>query len=112
MPLPYLPKLARSPVAVTVPHKSKVSLIMLKVQTTRRRILKWGRTAAAGVAASGVWLPNFGISSALAADLGGGDICVQTTPALERLCHVRLPRANCESQYVRLRLLRSRFSMR
>lgn len=59
---------------------------MLKHQTTRRRILKWSGAAAAGVAVSGIWLPNFGISTALAADLGEGDIGVLNYAyALEQL---------------------------
>jgi hypothetical protein len=59
---------------------------MLMHQTSRRRILKWSGAAAAGVAVSGVWLPNFGISTALAAELGEGDIGVLNYAyALEQL---------------------------
>lgn len=53
---------------------------------SRRHILKWSGAAAAGVAVSGVWLPNFGITSALAADLGKGDVGVLNYAyALEQL---------------------------
>lgn len=40
--------------------------------TSRRRLLKW-TGAAATIAVSGTVLPNFGISTAMAADLGSGD---------------------------------------
>jgi rubrerythrin len=53
---------------------------------SRRKILKWGGAGAATVAVSGAWLPNFGISAALAADLGEGDIGVLNYAyALEQL---------------------------
>ncbi|MHA6299459.1 ferritin-like domain-containing protein [Devosia sp. CAU 1758] len=52
---------------------------------SRRRILKWGG-AGATIAVSGVLLPNFGITAALAADLGEGDIGVLNYAyALEQL---------------------------
>ena len=54
--------------------------------TSRRRLLKWSGAAAATVAVSGVWLPNFGISAALAADLGEGDVGILNYAyALEQL---------------------------
>lgn len=53
---------------------------------SRRRLLKWSGAAAATVAVSGVWLPNFGISAALAADLGEGDVGILNYAyALEQL---------------------------
>ena len=53
--------------------------------TTRRHVLKWGG-AAAGVTIAGALLPNFGISAALAASLGSGDIAVLNYAyALEQL---------------------------
>ena len=53
---------------------------------SRRHVLKWGGTAAATIAVSGVVLPNFGISAALGADLGEGDIGVLNYAyALEQL---------------------------
>lgn len=52
---------------------------------TRRHVLKWSG-AAAGVAVAGAVLPNFGITAALAADLGEGDIGVLNYAyALEQL---------------------------
>jgi len=52
---------------------------------SRRHLLKWGG-AAAGVMVAGAVLPNFGISQALAADLGEGDIGVLNYAyALEQL---------------------------
>ena len=52
---------------------------------SRRHVLKWSG-AAATVAVAGSLLPNFGISSALAADLGEGDIGVLNYAyALEQL---------------------------
>lgn len=52
---------------------------------SRRRVLKWGG-AGATLALSGIVLPNFGISAALAADLGEGDIGVLNYAyALEQL---------------------------
>jgi hypothetical protein len=51
----------------------------------RRNLLKWG-AAGVGVAFAGAVLPNFGISQALAADLGQGDIGVLNYAyALEQL---------------------------
>lgn len=53
---------------------------------SRRHVLKWTGAGAAAVAVSGVWLPNFGISEALAADLGSGDVGVLNYAyALEQL---------------------------
>ena len=53
---------------------------------SRRRLLKWSGAAAATIAISGALLPNFGISSALAADLGEGDVGVLNYAyALEQL---------------------------
>ena len=52
---------------------------------SRRHVLKW-TGAAAGVAVAGAVLPNFGISAALAADLGEGDVGVLNYAyALEQL---------------------------
>ena len=52
----------------------------------RRRLLKWSGASAVGIALSGAILPNFGISAALAADLGEGDIGVLNYAyALEQL---------------------------
>jgi hypothetical protein len=52
---------------------------------TRRNLLKWGG-AAAGVVVAGAVLPNFGISAALAADLGEGDVGILNYAyALEQL---------------------------
>jgi hypothetical protein len=51
----------------------------------RRHVLRWGG-AATGIAVAGAVLPNFGISAALAADLGEGDIGVLNYAyALEQL---------------------------
>ncbi|MDB5624053.1 MAG: ferritin-like protein [Devosia sp.] len=53
---------------------------------SRRRLLKWGGASAATIAVSGVLLPNFGITAALAAELGDGDIGVLNYAyALEQL---------------------------
>jgi hypothetical protein len=41
----------------------------------RRTILRWS-AGAAGILVCGSMLPNFGISSALAADLGDGDVAI------------------------------------
>ena len=58
----------------------------IKHDTSRRRLLKWSGAAAATVAVSGTWLPNFGISAALAADLGEGDVGILNYAyALEQL---------------------------
>ncbi|MBJ3786540.1 ferritin-like domain-containing protein [Devosia sediminis] len=52
---------------------------------SRRRLLKW-TGASASIAVAGAILPNFGISAALAADLGEGDIGVLNYAyALEQL---------------------------
>jgi hypothetical protein len=52
---------------------------------SRRNVLKWGG-AMSGIALAGVVLPNFGISAALAADLGEGDIGILNYAyALEQL---------------------------
>lgn len=52
---------------------------------SRRRLLKW-TGASAGIAVAGAILPNFGISAALAADLGEGDVGVLNYAyALEQL---------------------------
>ena len=52
---------------------------------SRRHVLKWGG-AAAGVTIAGVLLPNFGISAAMAASLGSGDVAVLNYAyALEQL---------------------------
>jgi len=56
------------------------------LKLSRRHLLKWTGAASAVVAVSGVWLPNFGISAALAADLGEGDVGVLNYAyALEQL---------------------------
>jgi hypothetical protein len=53
---------------------------------SRRRLLKWGGAGAATIAVAGGWLPNFGMSAALAAELGEGDIGVLNYAyALEQL---------------------------
>jgi hypothetical protein len=52
---------------------------------SRRNLLKWSG-AAAGIVVAGAVLPNFGISAALAADLGQGDVGVLNYAyALEQL---------------------------
>lgn len=52
---------------------------------SRRKVLKW-TGASAGIAVAGAILPNFGISAALAADLGEGDVGVLNYAyALEQL---------------------------
>lgn len=52
----------------------------------RRNVLKWGIGGAAGLAAFGGLLPNFGLSAAMAADLGEGDIGILNYAyALEQL---------------------------
>lgn len=57
-----------------------------KTIQSRRTVLKWTGGAIAVIAMSGGFLPNFGISSALAADLGEGDIGVLNYAyALEQL---------------------------
>lgn len=57
-----------------------------KSNQSRRTILKWTGGGVAMLAMSGGFLPNFGISSALAADLGTGDIGVLNYAyALEQL---------------------------
>lgn len=45
-----------------------------KSKTSRRTLLKWSGGGLAMIAMAGGFLPNFGISAALAADLGSGDI--------------------------------------
>lgn len=53
---------------------------------SRRTVLQWGTGGAAALAVFGGRLPNFGISPALAADLGEGDIGVLNYAyALEQL---------------------------
>ncbi len=55
-------------------------------KSSRRTMLKWSGGAVAALAISGGVLPNFGMSSALAADLGSGDIGVLNYAyALEQL---------------------------
>jgi len=52
---------------------------------SRRKVLRWGG-AAASVMVAGAVLPNFGLSSALAADLGEGDVAILNYAyALEQL---------------------------
>jgi hypothetical protein len=52
---------------------------------SRRRILRWSGTAAS-ILICGVALPNFGIDTALAADLGEGDVAILNYAyALEQL---------------------------
>jgi hypothetical protein len=59
---------------------------MDRMKLSRRHLLKWTGAASAVVAVSGAWLPNFGISAALAADLGEGDVGVLNYAyALEQL---------------------------
>ena len=58
---------------------------MTTIQLSRRHLLKWSG-AAAGITIAGAVLPNFGISAALAADLGEGDIGILNYAyALEQL---------------------------
>lgn len=58
---------------------------MKRMHVSRREILKWGGGSATLVLA-GTLLPNFGISEALAADLGDGDVGVLNYAyALEQL---------------------------
>ncbi|HEV2516922.1 MAG TPA: ferritin-like domain-containing protein [Devosia sp.] len=60
--------------------------MLVHYDRSRRRLLKWSAASAAGVALSGVIMPNFGISAALAADLGEGDVGVLNYAyALEQL---------------------------
>lgn len=57
-----------------------------RLQTSRRGLLKWSGAAGATLVIGGIALPNFGISSALAADLGSGDVGVLNYAyALEQL---------------------------
>ncbi len=57
----------------------------IKQELSRRTVLKWSGVTA-GVAVAGAMLPNFGISAALAADLGEGDVGVLNYAyALEQL---------------------------
>jgi Ferritin-like domain len=63
-------------------HHSRLETPVL----SRRIVLQWGGGAAASVAILGVCLPNFGITPALAADLGEGDVGVLNYAyALEQL---------------------------
>jgi hypothetical protein len=58
---------------------------MNNLSLSRRHVLKWSGVAA-GVMVAGAVLPNFGISAALAADLGEGDVGVLNYAyALEQL---------------------------
>lgn len=58
---------------------------MIQYDESRRRILKWSG-AAASIMVAGSLLPNFGISAALADDLGEGDVGVLNYAyALEQL---------------------------
>jgi len=58
---------------------------MTELTPSRRAVLKWTGTAAT-LAIAGSLLPNFGISAALAADLGSGDVGVLNYAyALEQL---------------------------
>lgn len=53
---------------------------------SRRRLLRWTGASAGAIALGGIMVPNFGITSALAADLGSGDIGVLNYAyALEQL---------------------------
>ncbi len=59
---------------------------VFKTRNSRRSVLKWSGGAAAFLVLSGGMLPNFGISQALAADLGTGDIGILNYAyALEQL---------------------------
>jgi hypothetical protein len=59
---------------------------LMSAQNSRRTVLKWAGGAAATLAIFGGYLPNFGISEALAADLGEGDIGILNYAyALEQL---------------------------
>jgi hypothetical protein len=56
------------------------------VTFSRRRLLKWSGTAAGTVLVCGVALPNFGVGTAWAADLGEGDVGILNYAyALEQL---------------------------
>lgn len=58
----------------------------LAANNSRRTVLQWGLGGAAALAVFGGRLPNFGISPALAADLGEGDIGILNYAyALEQL---------------------------
>jgi hypothetical protein len=58
---------------------------MFEHNVSRRRILRWGGTAAT-ILVCGAALPNFGIDEALAADLGEGDVAILNYAyALEQL---------------------------
>ena len=46
----------------------------LPQQRSRQTVVKWSGSAIATIALAGGVLPNFGISPALAADLGAGDV--------------------------------------
>lgn len=60
--------------------------MLIQYDRSRRRLLKWSAASAAGIALSGAVLPNFGISAALAADLGEGDVGILNYAyALEQL---------------------------
>ena len=57
-----------------------------KLPSSRRAVLQWSGGAIATLAVAGGILPNFGISTALAADLGNGDIGILNYAyALEQL---------------------------
>ena len=59
---------------------------MINTDQARRRVLKWTGATAATIAIGGIALPNFGITAALAADLGEGDVGVLNYAyALEQL---------------------------
>ncbi len=59
---------------------------VFKTRSSRRSVLRWSGGAVAVLAMSGGFLPNFGISQALAADLGTGDIGILNYAyALEQL---------------------------
>ncbi len=63
-----------------------ISTIGSARQTSRRQVLQWGAGGAVALAVFGGRLPNFGISPALAADLGEGDIGILNYAyALEQL---------------------------
>ena len=57
-----------------------------KLELTRRRLLRWSGAAGATLVIGGIALPNFGITAAMAADLGEGDVGVLNYAyALEQL---------------------------
>jgi hypothetical protein len=66
--------------------RTKMTGGFISAANSRRTVLQWGLGGAAALAVFGGRLPNFGISPALAADLGEGDIGILNYAyALEQL---------------------------